>query len=51
MALPSAYVNVSPIPGQYCDNCKHYSNNYCLKFAKEVAPYGWCKVWEPINEV
>lgn len=52
MALPGAYVVNSPKSGQYCSNCMHYSNNYCIKFVKEVAPYGWCAVWEPIkNEV
>lgn len=52
MALPGAYVVNSPKLGEYCNNCLHYSNNYCLKFAKEVAAYGWCAVWEPIkNEV
>jgi len=49
MALPGAYVVNSPKPGEYCDNCMHYSNNYCIKFYKEVAPYGWCAVWEPMN--
>ena len=42
MALPGAYVVNSPELGEYCNNCVHYSNNYCIKFYKEVAPYGWC---------
>ena len=34
MALPGAYVVNSPKPGEFCNNCMHYSNNYCLKFNK-----------------
>ena len=52
MPLPGAYVNRSNTPGQYCSNCKHYSNNYCIAFKEQVAPYGWCKVWEKVgNEI
>ena len=32
MALPGAYVVNSPKPGEFCNNCMHYSNNYCIKF-------------------
>jgi hypothetical protein len=51
MPLPEAYVNASPKAMEYCDNCKHYSNNHCVKFNEKVAPYGWCAVWEPIDEI
>jgi len=51
MALPGAYVNRSNTIGQYCSNCEYYSNNYCIKFQEQVAPYGWCAVWESVNEV
>jgi hypothetical protein len=47
--LPGAYVVNSPKPGQYCGNCMHYINNYCTKFIEEVAPYGWCKVWQGVQ--
>ena len=49
MALPRAYVNRSNTTGQYCSNCKHYINNYCIAFKEQVAPGGWCKVWESIE--
>lgn len=51
MPLPEAYVNASPKAMEYCNNCKHYSNNHCVKFNEKVAPYGWCAVWEPIDEI
>ena len=52
MALPEAYVNRSNTIGQYCSNCEYYSNNYCVKFQEQVAAYGWCAVWEPVeNEI
>ena len=47
--LPGAYVVNSPKSGQYCNNCLHYINNYCTKFIEEVAPYGWCKVWQGVK--
>ena len=51
MPLPKAYVNNTSKIGQYCGNCEYYSNNYCVKFQEQVAPYGWCAVWESIDEV
>lgn len=50
MPLPGAYVNRSNTPGQYCANCKHYSNNYCIAFKEQVAPYGWCKAWKGVED-
>ena len=50
MGLDS-YVTRSNTAGEYCNNCEYYSNNYCHKFNKEIAPYGWCDIWEPVNEV
>jgi len=47
MELPGAYVARSNTTGEYCGNCKHYLNNYCIKFEEQVAPGGWCAVWEP----
>ena len=49
MELPGAYVVNSPNVGEYCNNCMHYSNNYCIKFKNEVAPYGWWAVWKAMN--
>ena len=49
MPLPEAYVNRSNTPGQYCSNCKHYINNYCIAFKEQVAPGGWCKIWQGVN--
>ncbi len=52
MPLPGAYVNRSNTVGEYCSNCKHYSNNHCVAFKEQVAAYGWCKVWEKVgNEI
>jgi hypothetical protein len=52
MPLPGAYVNRSNTPGEYCSNCKHYSNNHCIAFKEQVAAYGWCKIWEKVgNEI
>jgi hypothetical protein len=52
MPLPGAYVNRSNTAGEYCSNCKHYSNNHCVAFKEQVAAYGWCKVWEKVgNEI
>jgi len=52
MALPGKYVDRSPKAGEYCSNCKHYSNNHCVLFNEKVAPYGWCAVWEGVgNEI
>jgi hypothetical protein len=52
MPLPGKYVDRSPKAGEYCSNCKHYSNNYCVAFKEKVAPYGWCAVWEGMeNEI
>ena len=49
MPLPGAYVNRSNTPGQYCANCKHYINNYCIAFKEQVAPGGWCKIWSGLE--
>ena len=52
MPLPGAYVNRSNTLGEYCSNCKHYSNNHCIAFKEQVAAYGWCKIWEKVgNEI
>jgi len=52
MPLPGAYVNRSNTVGEYCSNCKHYSNNHCIAFKEQVAAYGWCKIWEKVgNEI
>jgi len=35
----------SPRIGEHCNNCKHYSNNYCNLYKEKVEAYAWCDDW------
>ena len=46
------YVDVTPTPGQRCDNCRFYNApeggspcGGCQLFPGPVAPAGWCQSW------
>lgn len=50
------YVDVTPIPGQRCDNCRQYTRptggsacGGCTLFAGPVTPGGHCASWAAIQ--
>ena len=46
--LPKAYSlgNTLDNPNEFCHNCKHYADDYCIKWDADVRHEYWCKSWQ-----
>ena len=46
--LPESYSlgNTLDAPNQICHNCKHYADDYCIKWDAEIRDEYWCRSWQ-----